>query len=107
MKLAIILSTTDPEKAYNALRIGVTALSREHDVSLFLLGCGVEIDTIAGDEFNVQGFVKTYTENGGVLFGCESCLSMRKKEGLNVCTIASMTDLLDLVESADQVLCFS
>ncbi len=41
-KLGIVLETSDPERAWNALRLGITAVEDGKDVSVFLLGDGVE-----------------------------------------------------------------
>ena len=46
MRLAIIINTNDHETAWNALRLGITALDAGHRVSVFLLGSGVEIEKI-------------------------------------------------------------
>ena len=41
MKIGIILETNDPEKAWNAIRFANTALTKQHEVRLFLMGAGV------------------------------------------------------------------
>lgn len=46
MRLGIILNTNAPETVFNALRLGNTALAAGHNVKVFLLGSGVEIETI-------------------------------------------------------------
>lgn len=38
MKLGIILETKEPEKAWNAFRFANTALKKEHEVKMFLMG---------------------------------------------------------------------
>ena len=42
MKIGIILETNYPEKAWNAIRFANTALTKQHEVRLFLMGAGVE-----------------------------------------------------------------
>ncbi len=46
MKIGIVLSTAEPEVAWNAFRFGVTALSSKHEVKVFLMNKGVEIGDI-------------------------------------------------------------
>ena len=50
MKLGIILETKEPEKAWNALRFGVTASKQGHKVKFFLMGEAVEIESIKNEE---------------------------------------------------------
>lgn len=53
MKLGIILNTTDPETAWNALRLGDTALDAGNEVTIFLMGNAVEIESIKHETFDV------------------------------------------------------
>jgi hypothetical protein len=46
MKLGIIISTKEPETAFNALRLGNYALGQGDSVQVSLLGQGVELDQI-------------------------------------------------------------
>ena len=41
MKLAIVINKNNSESAWNALRLGNTALKAEHEVDVFLMGSGV------------------------------------------------------------------
>jgi uncharacterized protein involved in oxidation of intracellular sulfur len=43
MKIGLIISNTDPELVWNALRFAITAILEGHQVKIFLLGAGVEI----------------------------------------------------------------
>jgi uncharacterized protein involved in oxidation of intracellular sulfur len=54
MKIGIIFSDTDPELVWNALRFANTALLEDHEVNVFLLGQGVEIESIKSEKFNVK-----------------------------------------------------
>ena len=54
MKLGIVLSTTEPETLFNALRLGNYAAGQGDSVRVFLLGKGVELDQIEDEKFNVR-----------------------------------------------------
>jgi hypothetical protein len=46
MKIGMIISQTDPETVWNALRFSNTAILEGHEIKIFLLGAGVEIEKI-------------------------------------------------------------
>jgi len=46
MKFGIIIGTNEPEKAWNAARLGNTALKQGHEVKIFLMNAGVEIESM-------------------------------------------------------------
>ncbi|MBU0627907.1 MAG: DsrE family protein [Nanoarchaeota archaeon] len=106
MKIGIVLSTKDEEKAYNAFRFGNHALKKCHDVSIFLLGEGVEAEEIEGKKFNVKEQIISFADNNGCILACGSCLKIRQKGESNVCPISTMEDLMMLVEKSDKVLTF-
>lgn len=103
MKIGIVLSTDDPEKAWNALRFGVTALDAGHEVQTFLLAAGVELEGIPSDRFDVQDQLAAYLEAGGEVLACGTCLDLRQQEGTEACPVSTMQDLLALVEGSDRV----
>jgi len=106
VKLGIILSTKEPEKAWNAFRFGVTALKANHNVKVFLINEGVEAEEIENEKYNVKEQVEAFTSNKGQILACGSCLKSRQKEESNVCPISTMQDLLKLVEESDKTLTF-
>ena len=57
MKLGIILQSNKPEHAWNTFRLGITALKANHQVEIFLMSEGSELDTIP-DSKNFYVFVK-------------------------------------------------
>ena len=59
MKLAIILSTNNVETNWNALRFANLALKKGDEVSIFLLGEGVEYDQLSSQKFDVKAQVET------------------------------------------------
>lgn len=105
MKLAIILNSNDPETAWNALRLGNTALIAGHEVSLSLLGGGVEIEKIKNEKFNVAEVLKKFIEGKGNLLACGTCLKVRQQEA-GVCPISTMSQLVQLIADSDKVVTF-
>ncbi|MXV61947.1 DsrE family protein [Natronorubrum sp. JWXQ-INN-674] len=102
--MGIVLETADPERAWNALRFGITAVENGHDVSVFLLGEGVEAEEITDDQFDVRDRMEAFVDAGGDLQACGTCLEIRNNEESEYCPMSTMADLLEIVRSADRVL---
>ena len=102
--LGIVLETNDPERAWNALRLGLTALETGHEVSIFLLGAGVEAEEITHETFDVRDRMKEFLDAGGDLQACGTCLELRNSEESAYCPMSTMSDLLGTVTTADRVL---
>ncbi len=106
MKIGIIINTNEPETVWNALRFGTTSLLNDHEVKIFLLGRGVELENIRSEQFKIQEQIELYIENKGKLFSCGSCLKIRQMAGSEVCPVSTMHDMLHIVEESDKVLVF-
>ena len=106
MKYLLIINTTETETVWNAFRFGSAALSRGHEVSVFLLGAAVEIEKIGDERFDVQKLVLRFDELGGVALSCGTCLRLREMDASAVCPMSTMDDLVRLTEEADRVLTF-
>ena len=107
MKIGIILQSNNPEHIWNTFRFGITSLKASHDVTIFLMSEGAELDTIADTEhFDIAKKVVEYKELKGNLYACGTCLEIRGKKESGVCPISTMTDLLKMVEESDKVLVF-
>ncbi|GAB7020808.1 DsrE family protein [Halostagnicola bangensis] len=102
--IGIVLETADPERAWNALRFGITAVENGHDVSVFLLGEGVEAEEITDDQFDVRDRMEAFVDVGGDLQACGTCLEIRNSEESEYCPMSTMSDLLEIVRAADRVL---
>jgi|TARA_Y100000310_G_C20337836_1_gene648369 uncharacterized protein involved in oxidation of intracellular sulfur len=106
MKIGIVLNSNDPETAWSACRFGLTAIGENHEVTMFLLGPGVEIESIVHKRFDAPKALKKYLDNGGNILTCGTCLAVRKmEEGVN-CQINKMTDLVNLVAESDKTITF-
>lgn len=105
MRLGIIINTNDAEKAWNALRLGNTALEAGHRVSVFLMGSGVEIENIKDESYAVGGTLTGFLNSNGRLLACGTCLKARQQEG-GACPTSTMSDLLEMIADSDKVVTF-
>jgi uncharacterized protein involved in oxidation of intracellular sulfur len=106
MKLGVVISTNEPEIVWNAFRFGNAALKANHEVKVFLINKGVEIEDIGDERYDIAKQVQSFIENKGQILACGTCLKLRQREESNVCSISTMTDLVKLVEESDKVLTF-
>ncbi|MDP2749556.1 MAG: DsrE family protein [Nanoarchaeota archaeon] len=106
MKIGIVISTNEPEVVWNAFRFGNTALKESHQVKVFLLNKGVEIEDIKNAKYNVAEQTDLFLKSKGHILACGTCLKSRDKGSSSVCPISTMKDLLKLIEESDRVLTF-
>ncbi|OJI06959.1 MAG: hypothetical protein COX02_00750 [Candidatus Vogelbacteria bacterium CG22_combo_CG10-13_8_21_14_all_37_9] len=105
--MGLVLQSNKPEHIWNTFRFGITALKADHQVEVFLMSEGSELETIPDSEdFDISVKVTEFTELKGKIYACGSCLKIRGKEESGVCPISTMTDLLEMVENSDKVLVF-
>jgi len=102
--LGIVIETNDPERAWNAFRLGNIALEDGISVSVFLLGEGVEAEEVSHDQFDVRAQMESFADAGGELLACGTCLELRNSDESEMCPISTMNDLLSVVTTADRVL---
>ena len=105
MKIGLIISNTDPELVWNALRFANTSILEGHQVKIFLLGAGVEIEGIRSEKFNVQEQLEKFNELSGTMLACGTCIKSRQMQ-FAVCPISTMKDMVKIVEESDKVLTF-
>ena len=105
MKLGIIINTDNPETAWNAFRLGDTALGAGHKVTVFLLGSGVEVENIVDETYNVAELIKNFTTRRGSLLGCGTCMRLRHREA-GVIVKSSMSELVQLIADSDKIVSF-
>lgn len=106
MKIGIILSTNDAEEVWNAFRFANVALKENHAVRVFLVNKGVEAEDIKSERFPVKEQLQAFVENKGKLLACGTCMKNRQKEESNFCPIATMNDMLEIVEWSDKLVTF-
>ena len=106
MKLAMVVSQTDPETVFNALRLANFSLDRGDEGNIFLLGEGVELDRIQDPNFDVRGQVESFVFSGGKIMACGTCLRLRNSQGSELCPVSTMKDLYEMIKDFDRVLTF-
>ena len=107
MKIGIILNTNDAETCWNCFRFGNEALKNSHAIKIFLLGKGVEIEDLKNDRFPLlEGSIKKFVKNKGIILVCRTCLQIRQKEESRICSVSTMKEMLKIVEESDKVLTF-
>ncbi len=106
MKLGILISQTDPETVFNALRLASYSLEQGDTVKIFLVGKGVEIDRISDPKFNVQEQARAVLDAGGQFLACGSCLKLRQSEGNEICPLSTLKDLYEIVRDSDRLATF-
>ncbi len=106
MKLGLIITQTDPETVFNALRLALYSLEQGDEVRVFLSGRGVEIDRIDDERFDVKGLAARVLGSGGVFLACGACLKLRDSEGSEVCPLSTLKDQYEVVRDSDRVVTF-
>ncbi len=106
MKIGIIIGSNDPETVWNALRFGVFSLKKEDEVRIFLIGRGVEIETLDTDRFHITEQMKALIAAGGTIQACGTCLKLRQLAGSETCPLSTMQDMHDIVSNCDRLLTF-
>jgi len=87
------------------LRLSNEALNGGTEVSVFLLGTGVEIPNIKDKTFDVAGTLDKFLNGGGNLLACGTCLEVRHQEA-GVCPISTMSQLVEMISDSDKVVTF-
>lgn len=106
MKIGIVLNSKEAETAWNACRFGLTAILEGHEVTMFLLGPGVEIEDISHEKFDAPGVLKDYLDEGGKVLLCGACLDIRGMESTISEKKNVMEDMVKLVAESDRVIQF-
>lgn len=107
MKLGICIYTNDPESVWNAFRFGNYAAKHSQDeVHVFLLGKGVEAESLDTEHFKIAEQMELLVAAGGKIMACGTCLKLRQSEGSEICPISTMSDLHRMVVECEKVLTF-
>jgi len=106
MKVGIVVYSNDPEIVWNAFRFGNFALTMGDEVGAFLIDKGVELEAIDTARFKVSEQYRSFIEGGGRLYGCGTCLDVRKQKAPESSTVATLKDLYDIVVESDRLITF-
>ncbi len=106
MKIGVIISSNDAETCWNAFRFANFSLNNKAAVSIFLIGKGVEYESITNEQFNIVEQAEKFLESGGKILACGTCLKQRNSAGSNLCPISTMKDMYRIVAESDKILTF-
>ncbi|MBN1510616.1 MAG: sulfur reduction protein DsrE [Phycisphaerae bacterium] len=103
MKLGIVITQTDPETVFNALRLASYSLAQGDQVRILPSGKGVEIDEIEDPKSDVRGEAQKVLDAGGEFLACGTCLKLRNSEGSEVCPLSTLKDHYEVVRDSDRL----
>lgn len=106
LNMGIIIETNEPEKAWNGVRFGNAALKKGHEVKIFLMSAGVEIENITHEKYNAKNQIDEFLASGGIVFACGTCIKSRGQNATEVCPISNMNDCVEMVEWAERLVTF-
>jgi len=107
MKLTIILTTTQAETNWNALRLANLALKKGDEVSIFLLGEAIEYEAGSSEKYNIKQQVDTFLQSDKAkIIACGTCMKLRHQESTKTCPMGGLEDFYSLVATSDKVLAF-
>lgn len=104
--IGIVIYSNDVETIWNALRFANFSKNEGDTVAIFLLGKGVELDSLVKTNANLKEQSSKFLEQSGVILGCGTCLASRKYNEPQVCKYSSMSDLYELIRKNKIVLTF-
>lgn len=107
MKLAVVLSTKQPETNWNVFRLANLALSKGDIVTIFLTGEGVEYEQMSSSQFNIKEQVGKFLQSDKAkIVACGTCMAIRKQGSSKECPEGEIEDLYTLVADSDKVITF-
>jgi len=106
MKIGIVLYSNDAETVWNAFRFANYSLSEGDSVSVFLLGKGVEAQTVSTKDFDIKSKMEDFSSSGGKIYACGTCLTLRHSEGSKLCPVSTLSDLYDIIKKSEKILTF-
>jgi uncharacterized protein involved in oxidation of intracellular sulfur len=106
MRLGVVVYSNDAETVWNALRIANHARDLSDEVTLFLLGKGVEAEKLDHSEFKVNEFLSAFVEKGGRIFACSTCLSIRNLQVSSQIQVGTLAHLYEIIRASDRLISF-
>ena len=76
------------------------------EVRVFLLGKGVEWESLDTDNFKVTEQLQTFISRGGKIFACGTCLDIHQLKAPETFIVATLNDLYTIVEDSDRIITF-
>ena len=104
--IGMVIYSNDTETVWNALRLANYSKIEGDTVKIFLLGKGVELDSMVKTNNDLKEQADKFLDNGGSILGCGTCLRSRNNKEPQVCTFSSLADLYALIRKNKIVLTF-
>lgn len=104
--LGLVIYSNDTETVWNALRLANYSKNQGDTVKIFLLGKGVELDSMVKTNTDLKEQADKFLDNGGTILGCGTCLRSRNNKEPQVCKFSSLADLYAIVRKNKIVLTF-
>lgn len=104
--IGIVIYSNDIETTWNALRLANYSKSEGDTVTIFLLGKGVELDSLIKKNTDLKEQSDKFLDSGGIIMGCGTCFVSRKINEPQVCKFSSMGDLYNMIRENKVVLTF-
>ncbi len=103
MRLGIIITQTESETVFNALRLALYSLGQGDTVRIFLSGKGVDFAGAGTAQFDTAAQARKVLEAGGLFYACGSCLKLRGLEGSEICPLSTLSDQYEIVRDSDRL----
>lgn len=104
--IGMVIYSNDTETVWNALRLANYSKNQGDTVRIFLLGKGVELDSMVKTNNDLKEQADKFLDNGGSILGCGTCLRSRNNKEPQVCKFSSLKDLYELIRKNKIVLTF-
>jgi uncharacterized protein involved in oxidation of intracellular sulfur len=106
MKTGIVIYSNDSETVWNAFRLANFTAAMNNDVSVFILGKGVELENLDTETFKIKEQVQEFLNSEGKIFTCGTCLEIHKLKAPENSVVATLKDLYDIIEQSDRLITF-
>ena len=106
MKLGIVVYSSDAETAWNAFRFGSFALKQGDAVRVFLLGKGVESESLHTEQFSVRIRCRHSSTLGAAILACGRASNCDSREALNFAHSRRSRICTRCVRDSDRVVSF-
>jgi uncharacterized protein involved in oxidation of intracellular sulfur len=104
--LGLVIYSNDTETVWNALRLANFSKNQGDSVNIFLLGKGVELETLIQESEDIDEQVEIFLNGGGSILGCGTCLKSRNNDEPQLCKFSTLKDLYELIRENNIVLTF-
>ena len=105
MKLGIVVYSSDPETVWNAFRFA-NAIPSSDEAKVFLIGRGVEWESLDTNTFKVTEQIERFVDAGGKILICSTCLEIHRLKAPEKFILATLKELLDIVKESDKIITF-